>query len=59
MERYRRAEQQYAGGVPTDPFQSQVDSYLDNLRGGMTYTIKMLETMFYHMNVVRPPTMPP
>ena len=51
--------QPYEGGIPIDPFQSRVGSYLDNLRGGMTYNTQMIEAMFSHMNVVRPPTMQP
>ena len=33
VDRDRQAAQQHAGVVPTNPFQSWVDTYLDNLRG--------------------------
>ena len=55
----RKPPQQYEGGVPTDPFQSWVGTYLDNLRGGVTYNTQLLEGLYSHMNVVRPPTVPP
>ena len=46
-------------GVPTDPFQSRVGTYLDNLCGGVNYNTQILDTLYAHMNVVRPPTIPP
>lgn len=50
---------QFEGGVLTDPFQIQVGTYLDNLHGGVNYNTQILDTIFTHMNVVRPPTIPP
>lgn len=59
MGRAKVPPQHFEAGVPTDLFQSKVGTYLDNLRGEVTYNTQILEAMFSHMNVVRPPTVPP
>ena len=45
--------------MPTNPFQSRVGMYLDNLLGVFNYNTQFLNTLFAHMNAVRPPTIPP
>lgn len=51
--------EQFKGGVPTNPFQSRVGTYLDNLRGGVNYHNQAIDVLFTHLNMERPPTMPP
>ena len=54
-----RAASQYVQGVPTDPFQSRVGTYLDNLRGHAIYHTQLTEGIYSHLGVTRPPSMPP
>ena len=54
-----RATSQHVQGVPTDPFQSRVGTYLDNLRGHAIYHTQLTEGIYSHLGVTRPPFMPP
>ena len=51
--------QQFEGGIPTDPFQSRVGLYLDNLCVGVNYNTQVLDALYTHMNMERTPTTPP
>ena len=50
---------QFEGGVSIKSFQSWVGTYLANLHGGVNYHNQAIDILFSHLNVERPPTMPP
>ena len=43
--------QPFEEGMPTDPFQSRVDTYLDNLRERVNYHNQAIDVLFTHLNV--------
>ena len=47
------------GGVHTDPLQSRVGYYLDNIRGMIHYQNRAIDMIYTHFQIERKPDMPP
>ena len=46
------------GGVPTDPFQSRVGYYLENIQGVVHYQNQAIDGIYLHFHIERQPSMP-